>query len=68
MPICDETIATAADVEEVSATSSAGNFALNTGYAEYPAMRSRLLLGTAAWKYRSDAYLYYSMNGWKPVK
>ena len=46
----------------------AGNFALNTGYAEYPAMRSRLLLGTAAWKYRSDAYLYYSMNGWKPVK
>jgi hypothetical protein len=25
----------------------AGNFALNIGYAEYPAMRARLLLGTA---------------------
>jgi hypothetical protein len=44
----------------------AGSFALNTGYAEYPAMRGRLLLGTAAWKYKSDAFLYYSMNGWKP--
>ena len=44
----------------------AGNFALNTGYMEYPAMRGRLLLGTAAWKYKSDAYLYYSMNGWLP--
>lgn len=43
----------------------AGSAGLNT-FAEYPAIRPRLLLGTAAWKMQTDAYLYYSINGWVP--
>jgi hypothetical protein len=43
----------------------AGNAGLNV-FAEYPPIRPRLLMGTAAWKLGSDAYLYYSINGWVP--
>ena len=37
-----------------------------TGYVEYPAVRSRLLMGTAAWKHKVDMYLYYELGSWSP--
>jgi hypothetical protein len=33
-------------------------------YVEYPAVRSRLLMGLAAWKQQSDFYIYYELGGW----
>ena len=33
---------------------------------EYPAVRSRLLMGTAAWKHKVDMYLYYELGSWSP--
>eukprot|EP01051_Picozoa_sp_SAG22_P000323 SAG22_NODE_7_length_40155_cov_25.241356_36_plen_176_part_00 len=33
-------------------------------YVEYPAVRSRLLMGVAAWKQQSDFYIYYGLGGW----
>ena len=29
-------------------------------------MRSRLLMGTAAWKHKVDMYLYYELGSWSP--
>eukprot|EP01050_Picozoa_sp_SAG11_P013335 SAG11_NODE_1549_length_4701_cov_1.707518_3_plen_441_part_00 len=40
-----------------------GDFALNL-FTEYSPIRPRILLGAAAQKYASDAYLYYATNGW----
>ena len=40
--------------------------AQTTGYVEYPAVRSRLLMGTAAWKHKVDMYLYYELGSWSP--
>jgi hypothetical protein len=39
-------------------------FGLNLG-VETPAIRSRLLLGAAAWQLKIDAYLYYGLDGWR---
>ena len=33
-------------------------------FVEYPPIRPRLLAGFVAHKYKSDALLYYAMNGW----
>jgi hypothetical protein len=33
-------------------------------FIEYPAIRSRLLAGTAPWKYSVDGFLYYKVSGW----
>ena len=41
----------------------AGDYALNF-FVEYPAIRPRLLAGFVAHKFKSDALLYYAMNGW----
>ena len=41
----------------------AGTHALNS-FAEFSPLRARLMLGAGAWKMKTDAYLYYAMNGW----
>jgi hypothetical protein len=41
----------------------AGDHALNF-FVEYPPIRPRLLAGFVAHKFKSDALLYYAMNGW----
>ena len=33
-------------------------------YVEYPAIRSRLMLGVASWFHQLDFFLYYRLNGW----
>jgi hypothetical protein len=33
-------------------------------YVEYPAIRSRIMLGTGAWSSGLDWFLYYRLNGW----
>lgn len=42
----------------------AGNRSLNF-FCQYPAIRSRLLMGAAAWKYQPDGFLYYRISGWR---
>jgi len=41
-------------------------------FCQFPAIRSRLLMGTAAWKYKPDGFLYYRVAGWnhyeKPIE
>ena len=37
-------------------------------FSQYPAIRSRLLMGAAAWKYRPDGFLYYRISGWRHYK
>ncbi len=34
-------------------------------FTQYPAIRSRLLMGAAAWKYETDGFLYYRLDGWR---
>ncbi|MBN2307319.1 MAG: DNRLRE domain-containing protein [Candidatus Hydrogenedentes bacterium] len=34
-------------------------------FCQYPAVRSRLLMGAATWKYRPDGFLYYRISGWR---
>ena len=41
----------------------AGTYSLNT-FAEFSSLRARMMLGAGAWKMKTDAYLYYAMNGW----
>ena len=41
----------------------AGEAGLNW-YIEYPAIRSRLLVGAGAWKSGLEFFLYYRINGW----
>lgn len=40
-------------------------------FCQLPAVRSRLLMGTANWKYKPDGFLYYRISGWnhyrKPI-
>lgn len=40
-------------------------------FCQLPAIRSRLLMGAAAWKYKPDGFLYYNISGWnhyeKPI-
>ena len=33
-------------------------------FTQFPAIRARLLMGTAAWKYDVDGFLYYRVAGW----
>jgi len=33
-------------------------------FVEYPAIRARLLMGAATWKYQPDGFLYYRVAGW----
>ena len=33
-------------------------------FTQYPAIRTRLLMGAAAWKYQPDGFLYYRVAGW----
>ena len=33
-------------------------------FTQYPAIRARLLMGAAAWKYQPDGFLYYRVAGW----
>ncbi|HOZ47226.1 MAG TPA: DUF6067 family protein [Candidatus Hydrogenedentes bacterium] len=34
-------------------------------FTQFPAIRSRLLMGVATWKYKPDGFLYYRVSGWK---
>ena len=34
-------------------------------FSQFPAIRSRLLMGAAAWKYQPDGFLYYRVSGWR---
>lgn len=34
-------------------------------FSQFPAIRSRLLMGLATWKYRPDGFLYYRVSGWR---
>lgn len=34
-------------------------------FTQYPAIRSRLLMGVAAWRYQTDGFLYYRLDGWR---
>ncbi len=40
-------------------------------FVQFPAIRARLLMGAATWKYQPDGYLYYRVAGWgyndKPI-
>ena len=40
-------------------------------FIQFPAVRARLLMGAATWKYQPDGYLYYRVAGWgyndKPI-
>jgi hypothetical protein len=33
-------------------------------FVQYPAIRARLLMGAATWKYQPDGFLYYRVAGW----
>ncbi len=33
-------------------------------FTQYPAIRARLLMGAATWKYQPDGFLYYRTAGW----
>lgn len=33
-------------------------------FIQFPAVRARLLMGAATWKYQPDGYLYYRVAGW----
>ena len=33
-------------------------------FLQYPAIRTRLLMGAATWKYKPDGFLYYRVSGW----
>jgi len=33
-------------------------------FCQFPAIRSRLLMGVATWKYKPDGFLYYRLSGW----
>jgi hypothetical protein len=37
-------------------------------FCQFPAIRSRLLMGAAAWKYQPDGFLYYRVSGWRDYK
>lgn len=37
-------------------------------FIEYPAIESRLLMGTMTYKYRADGFLYYMVNNWRDNK
>ncbi|MBN1901160.1 DUF4091 domain-containing protein, partial [Candidatus Sumerlaeota bacterium] len=37
-------------------------------FCQFPAIRSRLLMGAAAWKYQPDGFLYYRVSGWREYK
>ncbi len=37
-------------------------------FSQFPAIRSRLLMGAATWKYRPDGFLYYRISGWRNYK
>jgi len=41
-----------------------GNKDLNF-FCQFPAIRSRLLMGAATWKYQPDGFLYYRISGWR---
>ena len=47
-----------------SAANSIGDFGLDFGL-EYSSARARLLVGTAAWRHKIDAFLYYGVTGWR---
>ena len=32
---------------------------------EFSPLRARLLLGSAMWRHKPDAFLYYGVTGWK---
>ena len=34
-------------------------------FCQYPAIRPRLLMGAATWKYQPDGFLYYRISGWR---
>lgn len=34
-------------------------------FSQFPAIRSRLLMGAATWKYQPDGFLYYRVSGWR---
>lgn len=37
-------------------------------FTQYPAIRSRLLMGAATWKHQPDGFLYYRISGWRHYK
>lgn len=37
-------------------------------FSQLPAVRSRLLMGAATWKYQPDGFLYYRVPGWAHYK
>ena len=34
-------------------------------FSQFPAIRPRLLMGAATWKYQPDGFLYYRVSGWR---